>query len=308
MVRDEQLDTLVDQLAARQHGAFTLTQIRARCSYRVASARASSDEWMRFLPGTYFLPTRRDRWTDAAAMCLHAPEATLAGLAAGQWWDLDGLPRSVSTQLIVPSTCGVRHRTLRRSDDLLPWERRHEDGGCLRVTDPTRTIIDLAGVLDAPLVERATESAIRRGLTSSARLRARAGELRRRGRPGPATVIAMLDARPAGGPADSDGEVVLLQLLRDAGLPPPIRQHRLGPWHFDLAWPLVRVAVELDGRHHRTPQQLAADDRKQNQATLRGWLVLRFTWDRVAREPELVVGEILAAFGSRGASLSPRFS
>ncbi|HET7719155.1 MAG TPA: DUF559 domain-containing protein, partial [Acidimicrobiales bacterium] len=63
----------------------------------------------------------------------------------------------------------------------------------------------------------------------------------------------------------------------------------------DLAWPGARVAVELDGGHHRSASQLRADNRKQNAAVLQGWTVLRFTWDRVEHDLPAVVAEILAA-------------
>lgn len=110
----------------------------------------------------------------------------------------------------------------------------------------------------------------------------------------------MLDGRPPGGPADSDGEVLLLELLRDAGVPVPVRQHQMGGYRFDLVWPRHRVAVELDGARHRSAQQLHRDDLKQNRAALAGWVVLRFTWARVVGEPEQVVAEVLAALGRAG--------
>jgi hypothetical protein len=121
-----------------------------------------------------------------------------------------------------------------------------EPDGCLRVTDPTRTLVDLGGLLDLDHLERAIESGLRRCQTSEPRLHHRARQLKRSGRSGPAQVLDALDRRPAGGRADSDGEVILLQVLREAGVADPVRQYRLGPWRFDLAWPDRRVAVELD--------------------------------------------------------------
>lgn len=302
MPRNRALDALVDDLARRQHGAFTLEQVAGECNRSVAADRVRSGEWQRFARATYVVPHRVDAWTAAAACCLYVPSAALAGTGAGRWWRLDGMPTGrAEDRLVVPVTCAVRHPMLRRSRDLLPWEVRNEPDGCLRITDPTRTLIDLSAVLDSERLELAVESALCRGLTTEPRLRLRARQLRKQGRRGPAPLLRLLDRRAAGR-AESSGEVLLLQLLRAAGIEAPVRQHRLGRWRFDLAWPELRVAVELDGDHHRSKSQLQRDDRKQNAAVLWGWTVLRFTWDRIAGEPDRVVAElrhVLAAARAR---------
>lgn len=292
------LEETVADLADAQHGAFTLAQLDGLCDRATASRRVREGQWHRLWRGAYALSGCLDEWTALAAMCLHTEAAVVADLAAARWWRLDGVPTGPA-RLVVPSTCGVRHRLLRRTDDLLTWEVRHEPGGCLRVTDPTRTLIDLGAVASAAELEVLAESALRRGLTTVPRLERRARDLQRPGRRGPAAVLAVLGRRPAGGPADSSGEVLLLQLLRAAGVPRPERQVRVGRYRFDLAWPDLRVAVELDGDHHRDRQQLRVDDRKQNEAVLAGWLVLRFTWDRIASAPEAVVEAVRAALASR---------
>lgn len=297
MARDKDLDDVVAHLADQQHGAFTTEQ--AGCDRRLAAQRAARREWLRFLPGTYCLPGCLDEWTAIAAMCLHVPESVATGVEAARWWRFEGVqPRASS--LLVPPSCRTRSPMLRRVDDLAPWEVVHEVDGCIRVTDPTRTLIELGVDQDPSNLERAVESALRRGQTSEPRLRTRATQLRRQGRRGPSALLAVLDARPSGA-ADSDGEVILLQLLRAAGAPQPVRQERLGRWRFDLAWPDAKVAVELDGSTHRSEERRRLDARKQNDAVLAGWTLLRFTWDRVASEPDVVVAEILAALAGAAA-------
>lgn len=302
MARSLVLDAAAAELAARQHGAFTLAQLGDRCSHRAAAERVRRDEWERFERGTFVLAGADDSWRYLAAVCLHLPTAVVTGAPAGRWWRLDGIDDDQAARLTVPAGsvlvpygCGGRRIELRRCDDLLPWEVRAEPGGCLRFTDPTRTLIELAPVTTADHLERAIESALRRRLTTLPRLRTRTEQLRRQGRIGPTRLLGVLAVRPEGGLADSDGEVLVLQLLRSAGMPAPVRQHTVGRWRFDLAWPELRLAVELDGSHHRDPARLALDDRKQNEAALAGWLVLRFTWDRIAGEPHRVVEEIHAA-------------
>lgn len=47
------------------------------------------------------------------------------------------------------------------------------------------------------------------------------------------------------------------------GLPPPELQHPVGPYRLDLAHPRVRLAVEYDGRDHRTPRRAVRDLRRE---------------------------------------------
>ena len=69
------------------------------------------------------------------------------------------------------------------------------------------------------------------------------------------------------------------------GLPSPVREFRFHPkrrWRFDFAWPLYRVAAEVDGgiycrgRHVRG-KGFERDAEKRNAAVLAGWRVLHFT-------------------------------
>jgi hypothetical protein len=74
-------------------------------------------------------------------------------------------------------------------------------------------------------------------------------------------------------------------VLQAAGLPAPIREHRFAPprrWRFDLAWPSLRLALEIEGgtwtggRHVRG-KGYEDDCEKYNAAALAGWIVLRVT-------------------------------
>ena len=90
-------------------------------------------------------------------------------------------------------------------------------------------------------------------------------------------------ARPASALLDTS-ETLLIQ-LQLAGLPEPQREflfHRKRKWRFDLAWPELLIAVEVEGgiwvggRHVRG-EGYEADCEKYNEAQLAGWMVLRFT-------------------------------
>ena len=66
----------------------------------------------------------------------------------------------------------------------------------------------------------------------------------------------------------------------------------------DLAYPGLRVAIELDGMVHLQSDVRERDLTKQNDLVLAGWVVLRFTYERYRRRPEQVVAEIRAAIAA----------
>ena len=82
---------------------------------------------------------------------------------------------------------------------------------------------------------------------------------------------------------------LLLAQVQGDGLPEPQREWRVVPerrWRFDFAWPVHRVALEIEGgvftrgRHVRGAGFLA-DMEKYNAAALAGWKVLRVTPQQV---------------------------
>jgi very-short-patch-repair endonuclease len=94
----------------------------------------------------------------------------------------------------------------------------------------------------------------------------------------------------------------LLLMLEASGLPLPEREYRFCKrrWRFDLAYPAVRLAIEVDGggwvrgRHHR-PGGYAGDCEKGNTAVLLGWRVLHYTPDMLGQ----AVDEVARALGER---------
>ena len=65
----------------------------------------------------------------------------------------------------------------------------------------------------------------------------------------------------------------------------------------DLAYPELRIAIEIDGKVHLQPEVRERDLPRQNDLVLLGWTVLRFTWTRYTTRPASVVAEVRA--GSR---------
>ena len=61
----------------------------------------------------------------------------------------------------------------------------------------------------------------------------------------------------------------------------------------DFADPVLKVAIEVDGRaFHSDRQSFERDRERQNLLVTLGWVVLRFTWERIVNDPEGVIAEV----------------
>lgn len=105
----------------------------------------------------------------------------------------------------------------------------------------------------------------------------------------------------------SDLEWEFENVLRAANppLPPHVRQYRFAlprQYRFDVAWPDLMIAIELDGGtwsggSHVRGQGYEDGCEKANAAVLRGWRLLRFTTAMVGDNRALAtVEELLAEF------------
>lgn len=63
-------------------------------------------------------------------------------------------------------------------------------------------------------------------------------------------------------------------------LPQPVREYKFQQWRFDFAWPVLKIAVEIDGGtfaggDHVRGKGYQRDCMKNNAAQIAGWSVLR---------------------------------
>lgn len=89
----------------------------------------------------------------------------------------------------------------------------------------------------------------------------------------------------------------------------PEKQHRfhaVRQWRFDFAWPLEKLAVEIEGgvltaerKGHATVSGILRDIEKYNAAAEAGWLLLRFTAVDLQRRPVQVIEQVLRTLHSR---------
>lgn len=99
-------------------------------------------------------------------------------------------------------------------------------------------------------------------------------------------------------------EYELLTQIREQWLVAPVTEYRFHAtrkWRFDIAWPSIKVAVEIEGgtwvsgRHNRGTG-FESDCEKYNAAVIDGWKVLRFTSNQVSDGKALKVIEELVPY------------
>lgn len=241
-----------------------------------------------------------------AAVWSAGPRSAASHRSAAWLWGLDVAARSV-LDVSVPAGGAGRPRgvTLHRASDLVPGAVTTVDG--IPVTEPTLTLVDLASVVGPDELEQAFDSALRQGLTSLARAEARLRRSGRRGRNGAAAFRALVEGRAAvDGVTESVFEARLVQLLRRAGLPEPVRQVELHDrWgligRFDCAYPPARVAIEADSvRHHHSRERFEADRERRARVEALGWRVPTFTWRQVTRRGLWVASTVEAILDASG--------
>ncbi|WP_157498897.1 DUF559 domain-containing protein [Geodermatophilus sp. Leaf369] len=122
--------------------------------------------------------------------------------------------------------------------------------------------------------------------------------------PGVRALEALLDLVERG--CQSELEVFgLLHVLQLPGLPGCVHQHRVrlpdGRRVFlDAAWPAARVVVEMDGhRFHSSRQDRERDMRRDAGLSVLGWVVLRYSYERMTQDPGGCRREIAAVVARR---------
>lgn len=217
---------------------------------------------------------------------------------AAALWGLDLLRPPPRPHVTVPrasSRLRVPGATVHRAD--LADDEVVEHAGRV-VTTVLRTTCDLARRLPLPEALAVLDSALRQRLVRLRDVQRCAG---RAAGPGSARLrraISLADPR-----SESFLESYCRGVLCAAGLRPPATQYevrRTGMLiaRVDVAWPAVRLAVEVDGfAFHADRDAYRRDRRRLNALQLEGWTVLRFSWEDVVDRPDYVVRMVRAALG-----------
>lgn len=243
-------------------------------------------------PGVYRIFHSDDHIDLIRGAVLALPDAVASHQSAAHLLAFPQLPRLVPTVTVASHTT---HRfpgvTVRRSDDL---HRSHLTAvDRVRVTNIPRTVFDLAGIQRSKEFAAMAEALIIAGLMKEAHLEQMVIGLARRGKPGSRTARDFLELRAGGDPGATTLERKGRAILAAAGLPAPIPQYPI-PWspgkRFDDAYPEAKVALEWDSRAwHLQRDAMASDRRRDRQAALHGWVLLRYTWQEITEKPSEII-------------------
>jgi hypothetical protein len=288
------------QVAERQLAHFSRSQaLAAGFSSKMIHHRLCSGAWVKVQRGVYRLAGASPRELDRAQVgALVLPGGVVSHQSAVHHL---GVPVSGTRRASVTVPVGTTHRlegvVVHESTDLVagdcqPW-------GPVRCTTPVRTVIDLAAVLEPTPLERLVDELLVARLIAVEGVRTRLEQLARRGKPGVRSLRTVLEQRgPGYEPPESELEARFLDLLDRAGLPTPERQAAL-PWRssqrgrVDLLYRRARLIIECDGRRwHTRERDFERDRRRDNEAMLAGWRVLRVTWNELVNHPERVVADL----------------
>ena len=298
----EQLDKRIARLAAANHGVFSRTlAIRAGATPGMIRARLGSGRWVSMQRGVYRVAGAPASWEQQVlAACLACgPTAVASHTSAGTLW---GFPGITSDALEVSVPLGRRprpagvvvHQTQLGRADVARV-------GAIPITRPARTLIDLAACVHMNTLEEVLDDALRRKLVTVASMTRRIRQAGRR--QGLHVLHALVAARdPDEAPPQSPLETRVLRVIRRGGLPRPVRQFMVTDGRrrafLDVAWPELRLAVEVDGyRHHSGRARWEGDRARQNMLTLLGWRIIHVTAADLER-PFDVVERIAAALAS----------
>ena len=88
-------------------------------------------------------------------------------------------------------------------------------------------------------------------------------------------------------------EVLLLQACADHGLPRPATNAHVEGFMVDFFWPASALIVEADSyTYHSIPSSFESDRERDQQLTLAGYTVVRFTYKQVTRRPAAVASRV----------------
>lgn len=290
-------DQAVAELAASQYGVVSRTQALASgLTPPAITRRLASGRFIRLHREVYALAGVPVSWrqTLLAAVLWGGPGSAASHRAAARLWKLDVADDLL--EIITPRRLDSKKVKAHRHDPLPAQDLKLIDG--IPTTNIERTLMDLAAVVDIDALEDALDSALRKRLTTIARLRMRANQ--GSGRRGMNNLRRLISERTSEGqPTQSRFETRLNRLLLDGGLP-PLRQHTV--WdggefvaRVDFCYPEAKLIVEADSyRWHSGKRAWQRDIERRNQLTTLGWQIVHVTWDDLIRRPQATLARIRA--------------
>lgn len=214
-----------------------------------------------------------------AASLLAPPGSLISHRAAAALHEVGGLDAPMP-EITIPRGSKLRRPWLITHESLdLPLADRVDIDG-IAATGLRRLAVDLGGAVSFDRFKH-TIREIRHGHgVTSAELLHTYLRHKRQGRTGGAALRDWLDRYfSVDGISESGIELVVLDAILDAALPTPVRQHWVevcgNRYRLDLAYPGLRIAIEVDGRQHREEEIATSDSVRTARLEALGWHVIR---------------------------------
>lgn len=299
--RSDRTDVL-RALALRQGGVVTRAQARdLGVSNLVQRNRLANGQWRwRFGCLQICGSPRGDDWRDAWSIALRTgPDVIISGPTA---FRLRG--KEIASGLVVavlPHGRNLRIDGVTFVRDNSP--RASIPGPAFRLADPIDAFADTLIQASPEVARNLLDHSLQLHQIEPAELMAVVQN--RRGRNGVRQLQTLADLAREG--THSHGERELRSVLKHANLRGWIPNYRLIEGgrilaELDFALPHLKICLEVDGRaFHSDPLSFRRDRERQNELVVRGWLVLRFTWEQITKDPQRVVETIRAAIRTRAA-------
>jgi hypothetical protein len=294
--------------AARQHALVTLEQARVHgFTDDAIRHRVETGRWRRIRHAVYLVNGAPQTWeqTALAAVLASGPEAVASHTTAAVLWGLPGVWHEVMFDVSTPRPRRVRQRGVRVHRTVRFLEMEHGTRRQIPVTSLARTLVDLSGSMSVQQLGVATDFARRELQLRLADLqRCVAGLAPARGRK-PTRIHAVLRARLEHHDETESGlEMRVLRAIVGAGLPEPVQQHsvQIGGrlCRIDLAYPELKLGIEIDGWTHHAPRSaFDADRARDNELEVIGWDRLHFTSAFTDKQVGETVAAKLAALGHK---------
>jgi very-short-patch-repair endonuclease len=288
---DRTVEEKLAELAARSHGVVTRREILgAGITDRELRRRVAQGTLIPVHRGVYRVghaaPSLEARYLAAVKAC--GPSSVLCGHSAAHLLGL--LKRAPS----LPEVLCVTERRIdkvitRRTRCLDPRDATEWRG--VPVTNVPRTLIDIAAVLDPPDLARAFhEAVVKHHIKPDAVERVLS---RRHNWPGARSLRRVVwGDEPV---SLSKLESAFIARLKQADLPLPQTNRRVGSRYADCRWPEQRLTVELDSyRYHGTRHAWERDLEREREARARGDEFRRYTWRDVVEDPEPMLTDLRA--------------
>ena len=300
---------LIHEVITECGGIATRQQLLARVPVTVLDGYVGRRTLQRVLPHVYCPAGFRvdDALLLRAALLHVGPGAALSHTTALSLWGVVPLTRPIHVT--------IDQSRRRAGTQGLIVHRRHrfhaEPPQCVRrgdllVTDAPRSMIDSWPLLPPAERRPLLLDVIRRGTVTPEALREALAE-----RPNVGGHRALAQAiELASDGCQSELEALgVLHVFRHRSLPASVGQCRVEltggkAVRLDRAWPEVKLAVELDGaRHHTSPEDRRRDLARDTALAALGWVVLRFTYADVRRDPDGVRRRIVEVYLARAKQL-----